>query len=156
MARKRQTRRFVRGAALGWLVAYFFDPGLGKRRRTVARDWALARVRRAVRRGERVERHAISTVTGKVRSVVHKREWRDSQPDDVTLAHKVESIIFRDHVAPKGQISINAEQGVVYLRGEVPDQSMLDALAERTRKVRGVRRVENLLHLPGQEAPMHH
>jgi osmotically-inducible protein OsmY len=57
---------------------------------------------------------------------------------------------------PKGQISINAEQGVVYLRGEVADQSMLDALAERTSKVRGVRRVENLLHLPGQEAPMHH
>jgi osmotically-inducible protein OsmY len=156
MARKRQRRRFVRGAVLGWLGAYFFDPGLGKRRRTVVRDWALARVRRAVRRGEGVERHAISTVTGKVRSVVHERKWRDSQPDDVTLAHKVESIVFRDPVVPKGQISINAEEGVVYLRGEVPDQSMLDALAERTRKVRGVRRVENLLHLPGQEAPMHH
>jgi osmotically-inducible protein OsmY len=155
MARKRK-RRFVRGAVLGWLGAYFFDLRLGKRRRTVARDWALARVKRAARRGERVERHAISTATGKIRSVVHKRERRDSQPDDVTLAHKVESIVFRDQLVPKGQISINAEQGVVYLRGEVADQSMLDALAERTSKVRGVRRVENLLHLPGQEAPMHH
>jgi osmotically-inducible protein OsmY len=57
---------------------------------------------------------------------------------------------------PKGQISINAEQGVVYLRGEVPDQSMVDTLVQRTSEVRGVRRVENLLHLPGQDAPMHH
>jgi osmotically-inducible protein OsmY len=155
VARKRRKQRFVRGALLGWLGAYFFDPRLGKRRRTVARDWTLARARRAVRRGERAERYALSRVTGKVRSVVHKREWRDSQPDDATLAHKVESIVFRDHDVPKGQISINAERGVVYLRGEVPDQSMLDTLVERTAEVRGVRRVENLLHLPGQDAPMH-
>jgi len=145
----------VRGAILGWLGAYFFDPRLGKRRRTLARDWTLARARRAVRRGERAERHALSTVSGKVRTVVHKGERRKSQPDDATLAHKVESIVFRDHDVPKGQISINAEQGVVYLRGEVPDQSMVDTLVRRTSEVRGVRRVENLLHLPGQDAPMH-
>ena len=76
--------------------------------------------------------------------------------DDVTLAHKVETIIFRDGEVPKGQININAEDGVVTLRGEVPDQTMLDALVERTREVVGVRRVESLLHLPGQPAPMHH
>jgi len=156
MARRSRKQRFLRGALLGWLGAYFFDARQGKRRRTALRDWTLARARRAVRRGERAERYALSTVTGKVRSVVHGRQRDDSQPDDATLAHKVESIVFRDHAVPKGQISINAERGVVYLRGEVPDQSMLDALIKRTSEVRGVQRVESLLHLPGQDAPMHH
>jgi osmotically-inducible protein OsmY len=96
-----------------------------------------------------------ATAYGKVQAFRHRHEEPKPQPDDVTLAHKVESIIFRDANVPKGQISINAEDGVVWLRGEVPDQEMLDALVERTREVGGVRRVESLLHLPGQEAPMH-
>jgi osmotically-inducible protein OsmY len=76
------------------------------------------------------------------------------RPDDVTLARKVESEIFRSDDVPKGQINVNAELGVVYLRGEVPEQSLIDDLVARAREVDGVTRVESLLHLPGQEAPM--
>lgn len=77
-----------------------------------------------------------------------------SQPDDVTLAHKVESEIFRASDVPKGQINVNAELGVVYLRGEVAEQTLIDDLIDRARDVDGVNRVESLLHLPGQDAPM--
>jgi BON domain len=154
MAKKTGKRRFLRGALLGWLLAYLFDPRLGKRRRSVARDWTLARGRRALRRSERAQRYATSTAIGKGRALLHRYE-RKPQPDDSTLAHKVESIIFRDATVPKGQISVNAEDGVVWLRGEVPDQSMLEALVDQTRHVQGVQRVESLLHLPGQPAPMH-
>lgn len=87
--------------------------------------------------------------------MLHRHESPKPQPDDATLAHKVESIIFRDADVPKGQINVNAEDGVVTLRGEVPDETMLEALVERTREIAGVRRVESLLHLPGQDAPMH-
>jgi osmotically-inducible protein OsmY len=140
---------------LGWIAAYFLDPRAGKRRRSVARDWTLSRARRALRRADRARRHATSTIYGKRQAFLHRSEPPKEQPDDVTLAHKVESIIFRDHSVPKGQISINAEEGVVWLRGEVPEQSMIDALVDRTREVQGVVRVESLLHLPGQDAPMH-
>jgi osmotically-inducible protein OsmY len=78
-----------------------------------------------------------------------------AQPDDATLAHKVETELFRSDDVPKGQINVNAELGVVYLRGEVPEQSMIDDLVGRAREIDGVSRVESLLHLPGQEAPMH-
>jgi len=154
MARTRK-RRFLRGVLLGWLAAYLFDPRLGHGRRTLARDWLLARGRRVVRRGERAGRHVTATAYGKTQAFLHRHEAKKPQPDDATLAHKVESIIFRDHDVPKGQISINAEDGVVWLRGEVPDETMLNALVERTREVAGVRGVESLLHLPGQDAPMH-
>ncbi len=155
MARKQRKRQFVRGTLLGWLAAYFFDPDRGKRRRAVARSWTLARGRKVLRRGERAERYALATATGKTQALLHRWSFGKPQPDDATLAHKVESIVFRDSSVPKGQISINAEQGVVYLRGEVSQQSMIDALVERTRGVHGVKDVESLLHLPGQEAPMH-
>ena len=154
MARTRK-RRFLRGVFLGWLAAYLFDPRLGHGRRTLARDWLLARGRRVVRRGERAGRHVTAAAYGRTQAFLHRHEATKPQPDDATLAHKVESIIFRDHDVPKGQISINAEDGVVWLRGEVPDETMLNALVERTREVAGVRGVESLLHLPGQDAPMH-
>lgn len=75
--------------------------------------------------------------------------------DDTTLTHKVESEIFRDDSVPKGQINVNAQEGVVQLRGEVPSEEMVSDLVEKTRSVVGVRDVENLLHLPGSPAPMH-
>ena len=80
---------------------------------------------------------------------------RPNEYDDATLAHKVESVIFRGADVPKGQILVNAQHGVVQLRGEVPSQDILDALVERTRDVQGVQDVESLLHLPGTPAPMH-
>ena len=56
----------------------------------------------------------------------------------------------------KGAVDVNAQEGVVQLRGELPSQGLIDTLVERTRKIHGVRDVENLLHTTGTEAPMHH
>jgi osmotically-inducible protein OsmY len=72
--------------------------------------------------------------------------------NDPALASKVESEVFRDDVLPKGSISVNAEYGVIYFRGEVPSQEAMDELATRARAVDGVRAVENLTHLPGEPA----
>ena len=76
-------------------------------------------------------------------------------PDDTTLARKVETEIFRDPEVPKGQINVNAEDGVVILRGEVDRPELIRDLEEMTRNVKGVKGVENLLHAPGTEAEMH-
>jgi osmotically-inducible protein OsmY len=71
----------------------------------------------------------------------------------VALAHKVESEVFRRAGVPKGQIDVNAEAGVVFLRGVVERQEDIDRLQEFTSGIAGVRGVENLLHLPGTPAP---
>ena len=66
--------------------------------------------------------------------------------DDVTLARKVETELFRPADAPKGQVSVNVNDGVVELRGELPDQKQIDELGESARKIGGVKDVRNLLH----------
>lgn len=73
--------------------------------------------------------------------------------DDATLAQKVMSEVFRDDRLPKGDVNVNSEYGVVYLRGEIDDPELIAEIVERTREVGGVVDVENLLHLPGETAP---
>src|SRR3954469_9984683 len=82
---------------------------------------------------------------------------RNPQPkqgmDDVTLARKVESEIFRPQGAPKGKVDVNAVEGVVWLRGEVKNQAQSKKLEAQVRAIPEVRGVENLLHLPKTPAP---
>jgi len=73
--------------------------------------------------------------------------------DDVTLARKVETEIFRDENVPKGAVVVNSEFGVVYLRGQVDSDEQIDALGTAARGVEGVKDVKNLLHTPGSPAP---
>ena len=65
--------------------------------------------------------------------------------DDVTLARKVESELFRPADAPKGSVSVNVNDGVVELRGELPDQAQIDELGSNAKKIDGVKDVRNLL-----------
>jgi osmotically-inducible protein OsmY len=69
----------------------------------------------------------------------------DRQYDDVTLARKVESEIFRPADAPKDKVSVNVADGVVELRGELDDQSQVEELGKAAGKVEGVKDVRNLL-----------
>lgn len=82
---------------------------------------------------------------------------RSSEPkpwlDDVALARKVETTIFRDRDVAKGKIDVNAAEGVVWLRGEAKTPDLIKRLEEQTRAIPEVRQVENLLHLPKTPAP---
>jgi osmotically-inducible protein OsmY len=75
--------------------------------------------------------------------------------NDPALVQKVESELFEDerlhHL--KGHINFNAEYGVIYIRGQVPDDATREDLTQRARRVDGVRAIENLTHLPGEPAP---
>lgn len=91
---------------------------------------------------------------GRTKGVLHQLCPPASEPlDDAGLAHKVESVLFRDPHAPKGQININAERGTIFLRGQVESPELIDDLTESVRKIPGVSEVVSLLHLPGTEAP---
>jgi osmotically-inducible protein OsmY len=142
----------LRFAALGAALAYFFDPDSGKRRRKVAADRLAGLSRRHVKR---LARAAASEARGRKQKATHMREEPKPQPDDVTLARKVESQIFRDPDVPKGKIDVNAENGKVVLRGEADSAEMIAELVGSARKVQGVQEVESLLHTPGEHAPMH-
>ena len=70
--------------------------------------------------------------------------------NDPALAQKVASEVFQDKDIPKGKLNVNVENGVVYLRGELPDRGLMDKLVARARQVEGVQGVENLTHLPSE------
>ena len=70
------------------------------------------------------------------------------EPDDVTLSRKVESIAFREAGTPKGHVSVNAERGVVFLRGQLDSPDQIEALVDAAGAVDGVKEVKNLLHTP--------
>ena len=122
--------RKLRYMAMGAMLAYFFDPQNGRRRRALVL--------------ERIPAFGGTSqpeMTG------------EPQLDDATLAHNVETEIFRDADIPKGRINVNAENGKVVLRGEVEQPELIKDLEQRTKNVQGVQEVENLLHVPGTAAP---
>ena len=142
------------GALVGAALAYLFDPQSGRRRRAMLRD----RSARLARQGGRSAARAGGTVAAEAHGVTQKVQHLKEEPkeyDDATLAQKVQSEIFRDSDVPKGQINVNAEDGIVVLRGEVDRPELMEELVDKTRKVQGVRDVQNLLHLPGTPAPTH-
>jgi hypothetical protein len=150
-----RTRRIGTGVlagAAGAALAFFLDPVSGKRRRSVARDWVAARARGLGRRGGRVGRYMGSTAQGVTQRLRHGGE--QAPENDQVLAHKVESELFQGSDFPKGQININAENGTVVLRGEVQTPDQIKRIEGEVRRIQGVRDVENLLHVPGQPAPM--
>jgi osmotically-inducible protein OsmY len=138
---------FLLAGAVGAALAYFFDPDNGNRRRKLTGD----KLGKYFRNSGKLAQDLSAQAQGMKQKATHLKEQDKPQPDDVTLAHKVESEIFRDADVPKGQINVNAEEGVVFLRGEADTPELIDELEAKTRKVKGVRDVENLLHLP--EAP---
>jgi BON domain len=107
--------------AVGLAAGYFLDPASGKRRRHIARDRALALIR--------------------------KDEEKPVQSDQA-LAERVRSEIFQPAGAPKGSVNVNVENGIVYLRGEVKRPDQIRDLVGRASSVDGVVGVENLLHTP--------
>lgn len=144
--------RFLRLAALGAVLAYFFDPQSGRRRRALARDRTLGFLRGRGRGAAQFGTAAGAHAYGMKQKLTHLRE-EPKDFDDQTLKAKVETELFRPADAPKGQVDVNVENGVVFLRGQVEHPELVSDLEATVRKVQGVRDVENLLHLPGTEAP---
>jgi osmotically-inducible protein OsmY len=130
---------------LGALVAYFFDPQSGSSRRAEARQRIPAMLRRTSAKAGQAGKAASSQATAVKAKTMHRKETEKPQPDDVTLARKVETEIFRDADVPKGNINVNAENGKIVLRGVVEEPSLIEDLEQRTKKIQGVREVENLL-----------
>jgi hypothetical protein len=139
----------------GFVLAYFFDPSGGRRRRKQVVQRAGGLIHHSSRLVRRRTRYARSRVIGMARRSAHPRFRQLPPPDDVTLARKVETEIFRRPQAPKGTVNVDAAHGVVSLRGTAPTPDEIKRLEHDARAIPGVADVVNLLHLPGTPPPTH-
>ena len=67
---------------------------------------------------------------------------------DQMVTGRVETELFRDASVPKGQVTVNTVDGVVYLRGTASSQEQIAELEQRIKRIEGVEAVINLLRLP--------
>jgi len=109
------------GGALGAAALYFFDAEKGEERRQSIIG-------------------AAGSLTGGGAD--------DMAEHDQMVTGRVETELFRDASIPKGQISINTVDGVVYLRGTANSQEQIDTVERRIKGIEGVEAVINLLRLP--------
>jgi len=140
------------GGTIGGLLAYFLDPERGHRRRVEAQDRLSGLIRRWAGEVGRMGRGMNAQTVGLKQRVVHLSSGRPAG-DDVTIADRVESEIFRETGLPKGGISVDVRNGVVVLRGELSRPDQIEAIERAARHIHGVAGVENLLHLPGTVSP---
>jgi osmotically-inducible protein OsmY len=138
--------------AAGVELEFFLDPRSGKRRRHLVRDRTTAAFRRRARGVERQAHYEAGKVVGLAHAITH-RDQAAPELDDVSLVRKVESELFRDRTIPKRRISLNADRGIVVLRGQLEDAQQIQLIERQVRRVSGVRDVENLLHPPAVPAP---
>jgi osmotically-inducible protein OsmY len=134
------------GAALGAAASRFLDSS----RRNQLREQAASKVRSGAHQAAAGATHVAAKAKGAVATATPS-----SSPDldDVGLARKVETEIFRDSEAPKGDVSVDVQAGVAYLRGTVTDEEWIARLGDDAKKVDGIKGVNNLLHEPGKPAP---
>jgi len=133
---------FALGAAAGAAAVRFLPASAGRKAAAAASSAASAASTQA--------QHTANAVKGVAHSVTPGKQ---EPMDDMTLADRVRTEIFRPADAPKGGVSVDVQDGVAYLRGEVPDEQWVERFGQDARKVTGISGVKNLLHTPGTSAP---
>jgi osmotically-inducible protein OsmY len=135
---------------MGAIAEYFlFDRRHATRRRHSARERGMAIARRRSRAAVRRARYLEGVAEGVAHRAAHAVPGRNGQRealDDVSLARKVESVAFREAGVSKAHVSVNAENGVVYLRGRLESGREIEDLVRAAAAVEGVARVESMLH----------
>jgi osmotically-inducible protein OsmY len=135
---------------IGALADHFiFDRENARRRRHMARERNVAKVRRAARGTAKRARYRKGVAEGIAHKAAHAVPGTNSHgepADDLTLAQKVESEAFRHAAVSKAHVSVNAERGTVFLRGRLENDDEIHALIKAAEAVDGVMRVESLLH----------
>lgn len=143
-------KKLALAVALGAIAAYFLDPDRGRRRRHIAADRARSEAREGAAAVAGAARAAKAETEGAAEKAKAATREQSAPETDQTLKAKLESEVFRDAEAPKGQVSVDVVDGVVTLRGEVEDEKWRKKLEKDAAKVAGVTGVKSLLHAPGE------
>lgn len=141
-------RTFLLGALIGATTALLLDPRSGARRRALTRDKAGKYTRitgRWVRGRTRV-------TGGHVQGMMHDLAKRapgyapPSPPDtDTFIKQRVESELGHATHLPLHLVNFDAADGIVRIRGTVPDASSAEEIVARSAAVEGVRAVVSLM-----------
>lgn len=143
---------FLMGGVTGAAIAHYFDPDVGRGRRTRLRDQAMARARRAADRMRARARYEAHRAEGELRERLQPGPAQPF-PDDRTLEQRISSEVFGSPDVPNDRVALEVVEGEAVLRGELDSAQEISDLVRRVSGVAGVRRVENLLHVPGKPAP---
>jgi hypothetical protein len=87
------------------------------------------------------------TLGGRVAGLVQGRLGGGQQVDDDTLQRNVEADVFGSRKVTKSKVQVEVNDGVVWLRGEVTSDAVLEEIESRAGAIDGVQRVENLLRV---------
>lgn len=140
------------GAAMGAAVTYLLDPEKGPQRRRETAE-LLRQKAEEFDLDQRADFYAGQVKGSFVEAAKSARPGSRSY-DVKTLIRKVESEVLGHSDVPSGEIVVDADpNGVVTLRGQVPNQRLIDELVTATREVDGVSDVHNLLHMPSEPTP---
>lgn len=128
------------------IAAYFLDSNEGTRRRQMAQERVMGFFRGQARQAERTARTGASQAAG-MAARAKAAATPDSPPaDDHALADRVRTEVFRPADFPKGQMNVDAVDGIVSLRGQVERVEQVREIEQQVRAIPGVRDVENHLH----------
>ena len=139
--RQGQALSLLAGMGLGAALMYFLDPDRGARRRHLVGDQVASIARKSAERARAATENARNHATGRVAEL--KGRVRDEEVSDPQLEARVRAELGHhvEHVRP---IEVHAENGVVTLRGAIPEAELSTVVATVS-SVRGVVQVENQL-----------
>lgn len=139
------------GGLLGVAVTLIVDPRRRGKRRQQA-EQAAAQARRTAGGVADATAHAARRAKGTAAEATAPiRHALREDPDGRTLSDRVKSEVLRSHDLPKGDIVIDAVDGIVTLRGAVASVEQREQLVTGAAGVDGVDRVECLLHVRGED-----
>jgi hypothetical protein len=134
---------FIKGAAIGAGVMYFFDPVMGNRRRALLRDQFIHLGNKSCDLADAKWRDVQNRLYGtyaEARSHLHRDE-----PSDEVLIDRVRSAIGR-HMTHAGAIEVDARDGTIILSGPVL-ASEVEELRCAAQSVRGVKGIDDRLEV---------
>jgi osmotically-inducible protein OsmY len=132
---------FVKGAAIGAGIMYFFDPVSGNRRRALLRDQFVHLANMSCDVADAKYRDMQNRMYGTFAEM--RSSLRHDEPTDEVLCDRVRSAIGRYTTHPAA-IEVDAHNGTVTLSGPVLAREV-DNLMCAVRSVRGVNSIEDRL-----------
>jgi osmotically-inducible protein OsmY len=132
---------------VGAAAAYFLDPEKGTQRRQVAQERMNGIMGKASSQAQEIQRQTGVNPSKVVQKISGGAQTPVPESDYATLAEKVKTELFSDPDV-KGHINVDAEQGIVFLRGALTSRQKIEEVVAKTRGVAGVKDVKNLLHTP--------
>jgi hypothetical protein len=132
---------FVKGAALGAGVMYFFDPIQGRRRRALIRDQFIHLANKSCDVADAKYRDMQNRMYGTFAEM--RSSFQHDEPTDEVLCDRVRANIGR-YISHPGAIEIDAHNGCVCVSGPILASEVEDLMCA-VQSVRGVYAIENCL-----------